>query len=63
MAKKEKTKNSKELIGSILLITAILVLLSFININGKNLIGPFGELLSRLFYLLIGKVAFVVPFI
>lgn len=63
MTKKEKTKNSQELIGSILLITAILIFLSFININGKNLIGPFGELLSRLFYFLIGKIAFVIPFI
>lgn len=66
MAKKEKNQKKQErnvLTGSILLICALLILLSFIYVNNKNLIGPFGELISRIFYLLIGKGAYIIPFL
>ncbi|MCE5299507.1 MAG: DNA translocase FtsK 4TM domain-containing protein, partial [Spirochaetia bacterium] len=69
MAKKSASKNKKKkdadvFTGIGLFLTALIVSLSFIiNADGHNLLGPFGELISRLLYLLVGKAAYVVPFV
>ncbi len=63
MAKKEKKQERNVLIGIFLLIVALLILLSFIYINNKNMLGPAGELISRLLYLLIGEGAYIIPFL
>ncbi len=63
MAKKEKKYETNVLAGSILLILSLLIFLSFIYINNRNMIGPAGELISRIFFLFIGKGAYIIPFV
>ena len=68
MAKKQnkKAKAGKEkdkFLGFGLLLTAVFIFLSFIIIIGKYLLGPFGEVIARILYLIIGKAAYILPFI
>jgi DNA segregation ATPase FtsK/SpoIIIE, S-DNA-T family len=62
----KKTKENKdlEIIGGIVyLLAGIIIFLSFITVKDKNLMGVFGEVISRILYLLIGKTAYIIPFI
>src|ERR1035437_2695494 len=65
--KKGKTKevknNNEVFTGFGCLIIGLLILLSFISVNDKNLLGVFGEVISRSLYFLIGKTAYIIPFI
>lgn len=63
MAKKSN-KDSNIIIGLSLIIISIVVFASFIIVeNNTNLLGTFGEIVSRILYLLIGKSAYLLPFI
>lgn len=67
-AKKGKSResrgnNNETYSGFGLLILGLIVFLSFISINDKNLLGVFGEVISRVLYFLIGKTAYIIPFI
>lgn len=63
MAKKSN-KDSNIIIGLSLIIISVVVFASFIIVdNNTNLLGTFGEIVSRVLYLLIGKSAYLLPFI
>ncbi len=63
MAKKTD-KNNNVIIGLSLIMISIIVFLSFIIIDNKtNLLGTFGEIVSRILYFLIGKAAYLLPLI
>ena len=68
MAKKKgKSKNKEQkdvkTVGFGLLIASAFILLSFVIIKDKNLLGPIGEIIARVLYLIIGKAAYILPFI
>lgn len=60
---KDKKKESSLLTGSVVIAVALIILLSFIKVNEKNLLGPFGDLVERGLYLFIGKAAYLLPFL
>lgn len=61
--KKKSQKDDEKFLSVVLVITALLLFVSFIYIDSKNLLGVFGELIARSFYSIIGKVSYLVPFI
>jgi len=66
LAKKsnKENKNSNIIIGLTLIVISIVIFFSFIIIDSKtNLLGNFGEIISRLLYFLVGKAAYLLPFI
>ncbi|PKL91273.1 MAG: cell division protein FtsK [Candidatus Goldiibacteriota bacterium HGW-Goldbacteria-1] len=42
---------------------SIITFFSFIIINDRNLLGPFGEVIARYLYVFFGKASYVIPFI
>jgi len=61
---KKSNKDSNIIIGLSLIIISVVVFASFIIVdNNTNLLGTFGEIVSRVLYLLIGKSAYLLPFI
>ena len=46
-----------------LIIGALIIFGSFVYVDSKNLFGIFGEIIARSFYLALGKVAYIIPFI
>jgi len=62
--KTKETKNNNEVfVGFSFLVAGLLVFLSLIPINDKNLLGIFGEVVSRVLYLMMGKAAYIIPLI
>jgi S-DNA-T family DNA segregation ATPase FtsK/SpoIIIE len=59
----KKSKDQDIFTGIGYLLIAGLVFVSFLTVKDKNVLGPFGEVVSRVLYLIIGKTAFIVPFI
>ncbi len=59
----KKGKDDDVFTGIGYLIIAGLVFVSFLTVKDKNILGPFGEVISRSLYLIIGKTAVIVPFI
>lgn len=66
MAKRSNKENtdSNIIIGLSLIVVSIVIFASFIIVDNKtNLLGAFGEIISRILYFLIGKAAYLLPFI
>lgn len=66
MAKRSSKENvdSNVIIGLSLIVVSIIIFASFIIVDNKtNLLGTFGEIISRILYFLIGKAAYFFPFI
>ena len=63
-ASKSGEKENKNISAGIsLLFLALVLLLSFVNINDRNLLGPFGVVIERITYFVLGRAAYVLPFI
>ncbi|MCX7698917.1 MAG: DNA translocase FtsK 4TM domain-containing protein [Candidatus Goldbacteria bacterium] len=66
MAKKinKENKDSNILIGLSLIAISVVIFTSFIIVDNKtNLLGVFGEVVSRILYFFIGKISYILPFI
>lgn len=66
MVKKSNKENidSKIITGFSLIVVSIIIFASFIIVDNKtNILGTFGEIISRILYFLIGKTAYLLPFI
>ncbi|MCX8094036.1 MAG: DNA translocase FtsK 4TM domain-containing protein [Candidatus Goldbacteria bacterium] len=66
MAKKtnKENKDSNILIGLSLIVISVVIFTSFIIVDNKtNLLGVFGEVVSRILYFFIGKISYTLPFI
>ncbi len=64
MAKRsnKENKDSGIIIGLSLIIVSIVIFTSFIIVDNKsNLLGTFGEIISRILYFLIGKTSYILP--
>jgi S-DNA-T family DNA segregation ATPase FtsK/SpoIIIE len=59
----KKSKDSGIFTGLGYLLCAAIIFCSFITVNDRNLLGIFGEVISRVLYLIIGKAAYIIPFI
>jgi len=44
-------------------LTSLIIFFSFITVNGRNMLGPFGEVMARYLYVLFGKASYALPFI
>jgi len=63
-ASKSKANNSEDTFSGVSLsLIGILVFFSFISLDGRNLLGPFGESVSRLLFVIAGRAAYLIPFI
>jgi len=61
---KNNAKEDKSVFTGIgLFFLAVVILLSFVNINDRNMLGPFGVIIERITYFALGRAAYVLPFI
>jgi S-DNA-T family DNA segregation ATPase FtsK/SpoIIIE len=59
----KKSKDSGIFTGLGYLLCAAIIFCSFIIVSDRNLLGIFGEVISRVLYLVIGKAAYLIPFV
>jgi S-DNA-T family DNA segregation ATPase FtsK/SpoIIIE len=50
-------------LGVVIALVTLIMFCSFIDVNGKNMLGPFGDCTASFLYIFLGRAAYILPFI